>query len=61
MSMVVRELRYRDGRLRARFRSSKWQFPDRLSWYLGHDGKRSQNRPLRLASTSIPALQIAAQ
>jgi hypothetical protein len=59
MSMVVRELRYRDGRLRARFRSGKWQFPDRIPGYLGHDGERSL-APL-LASDPIPAVEIVAQ
>lgn len=39
--MVVRERRYRHGRLRARFRPGKWQFLDRLPWHLRHDGKRS--------------------
>lgn len=40
MSMVVRELRYRDGRLRARFRSGKWQLSDRIPRYLRDHGKR---------------------
>lgn len=39
--MLVWELRFRHGRLRARFRAGKWQFLDRLPWYLGHHGKRS--------------------
>lgn len=61
MSMVVRELRYRDGRLRARFRSGKWQFPDRIPRYLGHDGKCSLAPLLALAPDPIPAVEIVAQ
>jgi hypothetical protein len=39
MSMLVWELRFRDGRLRARFRSGKWQFSNRLPGHLGYYGK----------------------
>lgn len=48
MPMVVRELRYRDGRLRARFRSGKWQLPDRVPRHLRDHGKRLAFSTLRV-------------